>query len=540
MKETPEPKFTNGQLPQGDRPQNGNQPNAAITTLDPKQSPSPQPSQGMTKSGDSDNKVIRAEAFDQPVILKQTPIWSRAIVWGIVGVVTFGIAWACLAKIEEAVPATGILEPQGAVWEIEPPIAGKVEEVLVEDGDEVRKGDLLVRLDPTAAQAERESLAQVRDSLVKENQFYRAQLGGVSLPSLTELAEIELPPEVLALTTSRRTLLEENALYASLLTGQGGGNFSPNQQIRLGTLQTEANSRIAAAQLEVERTQRELIQTRQQIATIQEASDIEQSILENIEPLVAEGAIAELQYNRQQVEVLNRRAELDRLTQQEQVLGAQLAQAQEQLVNTVALSRNDIMNRMADNEKRIAEIDSELNKRIVENDKQLADLNSQLSQTELTLNYQEIRSPIDGIVFDLQAQDQGFINNNSPEPILKVVPGDALVAKVFITNQDIGFVEPGMDVDVRIDSFPFSEFGDVEGELKWIGSDALPPDEIRPFYHFPARIEIDQQYINVSGRPINLQSGMSISVNIKTRKKRVISIFTDNFVRKVESLRQTR
>jgi len=66
----------------------------------------------------------------------------------------------------------------------------------------------------------------------------------------------------------------------------------------------------------------------------------------------------------------------------------------------------------------------------------------------------------------LQAHSPGFVTNSS-EPILKIVPDDALTAKVFITNRDIGFVKR-MNVDVRIDSFPFSEFGDVKGQLVWI------------------------------------------------------------------------
>lgn len=197
---------------------------------------------------------------------------------------------------------------------------------------------------------------------------------------------------------------------------------------------------------------------------------------------------------------------------------------------------------MSENDKRIAEIDSTLTQRIVENDRRLTELRSELAQAELTQDYQEIRAPIDGIVFDLTAQQDGFININSQEPVLKLVPAEDLVARVFITNQDIGFVDEGMQVDVRIDSFPFSEFGDVEGELIWIGSDALPPDqqENRPVYTFPARVQLEQQFINANGRPITLQSGMSITANIKTRKRRIITFFTDLFSRKVDSVRTSR
>jgi len=82
-----------------------------------------------------------------------------------------------------------------------------------------------------------------------------------------------------------------------------------------------------------------------------------------------------------------------------------------------------------------------------------------------------------------------------------------------------------MNVDVRIDSFPFSEFGDVKGQLVWIGSDALPPDQIHPFYRFPAKVRLSQQSLLVNGRQVPLQSGMSVSANIKLRHRSVMSIY---------------
>ncbi len=543
MKESHDPTATNGQPSQSNPPQNGKRP-GQLAVADPEHVESSQPESGVAPGGgdDKDNKMIRAEAFDQPVILKQTSRWSHAIVWSIIGVTAFSVAWACLYKIEEAVPATGKLEPQGAVQEVDAPVNGVVDEVLVEDGDSVRAGDVLVRLDPEAAQSELQQLSAVRDSLVTENQFYRAHLSGISPEEIPSAIELDLPPEVLLLTSDRTALLEENELYATLLTGGSPANLTPAQQIRLGTLQSEAQSRISSADLEIESLRRQLRQTEGQIVAAERTMAIEQQILDDITPLVEEGALSPLQLRRQEVEALTREAELDRNLQDRRVIESQIAQAQEQLTNTVALTRSDILNRIAENEKRIAEIDSNLTQRIVANDRQIAEISSQLDQTNLTLDYQEIRAPIDGIVFDLQAQEEGFVNINAQEPVLKIVPDDALIARVFITNQDIGFVETGMPADVRIDSFPFSEFGDLEGELVWIGSDALPPDqqENRPVYTFPAKVELDEQFINVNGRPIFLQSGMSISVNVKTRKRRVITLFTDLFSRKVDTLRQTR
>ena len=180
-----------------------------------------------------------------------------------------------------------------------------------------------------------------------------------------------------------------------------------------------------------------------------------------------------------------------------------------------------------------------MNKFIVENEKKLAETESQLSQTKVNLSYQEVRAPVAGTVFESKPSAPGFVTNQT-EPVLKIVPDDGLVAKVYITNKDIGFVKEKMPVDVRIDSFPFSEFGDVKGELEWIGSDALPPEQIRPYYTFPAKVKLNQQFIVVNDKKVPLQSGMSISVNIKVRDRTVLSIFTDLFTRKTESLKNVR
>lgn len=216
-----------------------------------------------------------------------------------------------------------------------------------------------------------------------------------------------------------------------------------------------------------------------------------------------------------------------------------IGEGQAKLQNTVAVSRKDWLTQIADNNKKIADIDSSFTKAIVENNKKIAEIDSQLSQAQMNLKYQEIVAPASGTVFDLKAHTPGFVATSS-EPILKVVPDEHLIAKVFITNKDIGFVKEGMTVDVRIDSFPFSEFGDVKGKLVSIGSDALPPDQIYQYYRFPAKVQLERQSLSVNGRKVLLQSGMSVNGNIKLRSRTVMSIFTDMFSSSVESLKFVR
>jgi hemolysin D len=475
--------------------------------------------------------------FEQPVILRQSRKWSRAILWGLMAVTTGTIIWANIAKIEEAVSATGKLEPTGTVKEIQAPVGGVVKEIYVEDGQQVKLGEHLIGLDPTTANAQLDSLKKIRSSLVQENQFYQSQMKGGATISLTD---VKVSNQMLDLTKSRTEIVAENRLYRAQLDGTGStSGLSIEQKERLVSTSSELDARVTAAKLEVDQLSRQLNQTEIKLASTKDTLVMNRGILDNITPLMNDGAISKIQYFKQQEEVRNAQSEIDQLTQEGFRLQSAINQAQAKLQSTVAISRKDWLTQIADNHKKIAEIDSQLTKAIVENNKKIAENDSQLSQTQMNLQYQSINSPVSGTVFELKAHTPGFVVTSS-EPILKIVPDDALVAKVYITNKDIGFVKEGMTVDVRVDSFPFSEFGDVKGKLVWVGSDALPPDQIYPFYRFPAKVRLERQSLSINGRNVLLQSGMSVSGNIKLRERTVMSIFTDMFSSSVESLKFVR
>ena len=292
------------------------------------------------------------------------------------------------------------------------------------------------------------------------------------------------------------------------------------------------------AGLEVEQLSRQLTQVRAQLANARDALRVNQDILNRISPLADKGAISEIQFLQQEQEVNNRQTEVDRLVEEEQRLELDIVQAEEEFRNTMIGSQDELQQRIGQNETQIANIDSQLTDTVLENENRLQEIEGQIAQLDQTLQYQELKAPVSGTVFNLQA-DSGYVANTT-EPIMEIVPGDILVARVFITNRDIGFVEEGMDVDVRIDSFPYSEFGDITGTLSQIGSDALPPnqEENQPFYRFPAEVELDAQSLSEEADSgLELQSGMSVTANIKTRKRRVIMIFADLFIRKIDSLK---
>jgi len=169
---------------------------------------------------------------------------------------------------------------------------------------------------------------------------------------------------------------------------------------------------------------------------------------------------------------------------------------------------------------------------------ELADLNSRLTELTVNIRYQDLRSPVDGLVFDLKPKGPGFVAQAS-EPVMKIVPFSDLQAKIEIDSSDIGFVRVGKPVDISIDSFPSTDFGVLAGTLKSVGSDALPPDERNQIYRFPAIVRLDSQQFKLkSGQILPLQVGMSLTANIKLRKVSYLQLLLGGFKDKTDALKR--
>lgn len=470
----------------------------------------------------------------QDVLLKPSPIWLRLLVWSVLGCAIAVGLWANLYQFEEAIPAVGQLEPQGAVKDVQPPVSGVVRTIRVRDGQRVKKGDILLELDSKGAESELRALQQIRTAVLAENEAYQELMDS----QFSSIRVQALPPNMLNLAQSRQSFVQENMLYRAQLKAEASsGTLSTEQQRRLQPSLQEAASRTNAAQLEVNQIQKKQLQTQIQLNSAKQSLISSNQILQDILPAVEAGAIARIQLTRQQEEVQKAQAAVQDLEQRQAELTFAIAQAGARVQNTEAVSSKDLYNNIAINDKQIADIDSKFAKAILENQKQVSDLDNRIRQVNLTQQYQALRSPSDGVVFDLQAKAPGFVATAS-QPILKIVPSEKVIAKVFITNRDIGFVRLKMPADIRIDAYPFSEFGDIKGTVEWIGSDALPPTQTRPYYSFPARIQLAHQSLSHNQpQKLPLQVGMALQVNIKLRKRTVMSVITDQFATQADRLK---
>ncbi|AIQ98263.1 HlyD family secretion protein [Prochlorococcus sp. MIT 0801] len=317
-----------------------------------------EPNRWIKKLKDFSEKAIARNSNE--VVLKDSTYWASAISWSIMGGTVFGLSWLAFAKTEEIVIAQGKLEPINGVVDVQMPFEGIIGEILVEEGEKVEKGQILLKLDTEVTDARRKALSN------------------------------------------------------SLL--------------------------------------------------------ISKDLLERYKALVKEGAIAEIQ--------------------------------------------------LLDQQNKISELES------------------RIAESNVTLKYQSIIAPSNGIVFDLKPKASGFVGRTT-EPVMKIVPIEKLKATVEIASKDIGFVSVGKSVDISIDSFPATDFGVIHGQVTKIGSDALVPEPSQnKGFRFPADIKLESQHLILKNKKrLPLQTGMSLTANIKLRKVSYLQLLLNNFEDKADSLR---
>jgi HlyD family secretion protein len=366
----------------------------------------------------------RVASNHQEVVVQQSPMMARSIIWVLIGGTGLGLLWLATAQTEEVVTATGKIVPIGDVSVVQMPQGGVLQQMLVKEGQRVDKGQVLLRLDSEASTGREKS---VRLEIAAKSQEL-------------ELKTIEL-----------ERFLEGNS----------------------------AEERFA-------------IQTQ----------EINKNLLKRFQGLEATGAVADVQV----------------MTQRNKV------QEDQSRIATLAADR-----------RRQSAL---FNQQIQSLKGGLADLQSKLTESRVNNRYQAIRSPVNGMVFDLKPTGPGFVGQGS-EPLMKIVPFNALKAKVEVNSTKIGFVRKGQAVDVSIDSFPASDFGVVKGTISRIGSDALPPDQLNQAYRFPVQVQLDSQKLQLKGgKTLPLQVGMSLTANIKLRKVTYLQLLMSDFKDKTDSLKE--
>lgn len=465
-----------------------------------------------------------AERDDRTIIMRQSVVWSRNILWTIIAAVLGTVLWACLAKMDEVVHASGKLEPRAAVLEVQAPIAGVITKILIKEGERVRAGQPLIGLNLKVAASRLDSLQEQLASIRQESEHYTTLLSDAGR-SNPDILSAKLPLKIAGLAKDRSVLIHESLRLQSQIAADDAlpdvTNLPEEERILLKQAKQDRVEKIHALQLASDRAQADLDSTSEQLVQKQRLLENTRKVFESYKKLVESGGVAEIDYLAREAQVFQAEAEVQRLKSALPAIQLDKDRAQDAVVNFTTNFRRETMLALGDNRKALAELDARLFKALVENSRRISELESNISESSKALEHHEIQSPADGIIFELAFTKPGNVVA-AKDTVVKIVPNDELIAKLAITNKDIGFVNIGQSCEIEVESFPAREYGYIKGSLTFVGSDSLPPSSIRPYYAFPVKIDLHTQSFSVGGKTIPLQSGMAVSGKIKTRERRVI------------------
>lgn len=433
--------------------------------------------------------------FFPPVLAIQeeppSPI-GRMILWLLFFFIVFILIWATVGQVNIVATSQGKVIPNGKVKIIQPAITGVVEDILVNDGDFVKKGDLLITLDKTVVESKIEQVElQIQDNKAKNvwmNYFFD------NINNLKNIKDPEYPFDLKddVILRNRLLYIQELEEFNSKL------NIQLSELSRLKNKKEEAiitkNKLIAILPLIEKREKSMRILYNAKMVSDTEYLDLKQSLLE-------------AQYNLKLQENAIESLKIQIITEQNQV--------------------NDLYsNKKLDLQKRISESYNIVSNGLLE-----------MMQYIESLDQHEIRSPINGYVQDLSIYTKGG-SLNAIEPIMRIVPEkDELIVEAMVLNKDIGFLTKGQDAVVKVDAFNFVKHGSLNGFITDISSDAIQDENLGLV--FKVKIKLNDTKLYIDNKYVEINSGMSVIVEAKTGHRRIIDFFF-NPVRKSidESLKE--
>ncbi|BBB91651.1 MAG TPA: HlyD family type I secretion periplasmic adaptor subunit [Methylomusa anaerophila] len=405
---------------------------------------------------------------------------GRLVLWTIIILLVVGLGWTIFGHIDEVAVANGKIIPVGQVKVLQSEDKGVVKAIYVKEGQEVKKGELLMELDQTMSAAD---VARLR----KQVAYYTVEIDRLLAERTGQAFAPQPSPDL-----DPKDLEAQLSLYRSRLAEYETKKANAEAGVRqnLAAQDSAAANREKFAKLLVIARERE----------------------ERMAGLVEENAVALFQF----MDYQSKRMELEQnLAAQEAEIArtdAALAASQEALSNVTAAWNKDIDTKLTDDRKELAAYSEELKK---------ADEKNRLAK---------IISPVDGRVNQLQVHTLGGVVKEV-QSLMMIVPYDVtLEVEAWAANKDIGFLQVGQKAEVKVETFNFQKFGTIDAEVAEISPDAVEDSQDKDkTMKYRVMLKLDKNDMLVNDRKVPLSPGMSAVAEIKIRRKRIIEYFLDPF-----------
>lgn len=403
----------------------------------------------------------------------------RHIQWAIIAFAALALLWACLGEIDVVATATGKIVPSDKTKLIQPSEVAVVKAIHVRDGQLVKAGDLLVELDAQITGADVERL--------RSEQLAAAIDEARATTLLAAIAEDRAP-------TNLAKLIPE----ATPEQQQAAQRWVEGQYLEL-------RSNVAQVQAAIEQQKAEIQASRANVTSLQETLPIARQLSADYKRLLDKAIVGKHAWLEKEQARLDQERELR--VQQARVVELQAAkkEAEQRLQGVLAQARRAMLDLQQTSAQKLAALVQELKK------------------AEQRNRLMRLTSPVDGTVQQLAIHTQGGVVTEA-QPLMVIVPSDQPVeVEAFLENKDIGFVRPGQEVEIKVDTFNFTKYGVVHGTVVSISTDAIE-DERRGLI-YSARILLKEKSILVGEQRLDLSPGMAVRAEVKTDKRKVIDYF---------------
>ena len=401
--------------------------------------------------------------------LQQEPVRARALLRVIALIIFLLIVWAAFAPLDEVARGEGKVIPSSQLQIIQSFDGGVVQEVLVREGQVVEKGDLLLRIDPTRF-----------ISTFRENraEYLSLQARAARLQALTSNTALVFADDLL--TDAPDIVNHERSLYES------------NRK--------ELDEQLSIARSQLDQRSEELNEVRAKLTQVTRALELSTQELNVTKPLLASGAISEVEILRLEGDVSNARGEREQALSQESRLVLAVQESEGKLRETELLASNKWRNELSEVLSKIASLS--------ETSTGLAD----------KIKYAEIRSPVRGTVQRVFTNTVGGVVQPGHEVVEMVPLDDQLLIEAKVSPKDIAFLHPGQEAIVKFTAYDFVVYGGLKGKVEHISPDTITDEKERTFYI--VRVRTERAGFDPS---LPIMPGMMTQVDILTGKKTVLA-----------------
>lgn len=413
------------------------------------------------------------------IIEKPESPLGKLVIWMVFTIIALAILWSIIGQVDVVAVAQGKIIPDGDIKVIQSLEGGVVTAIHVQEGQHVKKGQLLIELDTTFNQAELEKQRVALYTARVERTLLQAALEGNSAKIdqiLKENSGMVIDPEILKRQIELKNIRQQD--FAQ-------------KQAELKTDVVQSTAELAMAQSQLKQLATKIKAQEDQVAIQTTLYNSGACSRKELTDLQNELEILREEYKKQQAQVAYYEADIN-------------------------IKQNAIKLGSVEYQKSIME-------ELVAKDKAIGELEKEVEKLEKRVSLQTVVAPVDGTVQGVGVNTIGGIITPG-NPIITIVPDDTpLVLEATVLNKDIGFVHCGQDVDIKLDTFPFQKYGSLPGIITSISPDAEKDEKLG--YVYKIKVRLLKTTIRVAENDLPISPGMTAEAELKTGKRRIIEFF---------------